>query len=126
MNPQERPRRPPVRPSRPQNTFIAFLSIWVVLMLLCGVTHVFIGFATLLAAGDTGRASSPIYILYLFGGILIFAVTQLGVLFGGLWLLRRGRPVWQVAALALALYGISLCSLGWTDLLPREFFTTGQ
>jgi hypothetical protein len=100
------------------------------MFLLCGATHAFIGFAMLLGAGDTGQVGSLtgnlIYIVYYIGALGAFAATQAGVFLIGARLLQWGRPAWQVIALALVLYGISLWGLCWVGFLPRELFEIGQ
>ena len=124
--PQERPPRPPVRLGRPQNPPSAFVAIWLAIFLVCGALHALVGFATALGAGDTSTTESPIYVVYLAGAMGAFVSTQAGVYVIGARLLEWGRPVRQVVALALLLYGISLWGLCWIAFLPWEVFTLGQ
>src|SRR5689334_4320321 len=104
---------PPVRQqaNKPWIRTTVFVVLWLVSALVVAVIQ--FGTMGLLAwgAADNGHASRPLYPIAESGASLMFAVTQLATLVGGILVIRQRVAGGQLFLLLLGLYSLWLVSL---------------
>jgi hypothetical protein len=85
---------------------LTFVGVWLVLLLVTGFFHMAMSGLASWGAGDAGYYKSSQYRFGQSTSYLLFGVTQLAALVGGVVLLQRGKPlIWLVLLLA-GLYSI--------------------
>ena len=85
---------------------LTFVAVWLVLLLVLGFIHVGLSGLATWGAGDAGYSNSPTYQYGQSASYLLFGVTQLAALAGGVLLLKRGQSVIWVVMLLAVLYSI--------------------
>jgi|GEM_PF-6093058 len=88
---------------------LKFVAVWLALLLVVGFFHFGMAGLATWGAGDAGYSNSPQYKFGQNASLLLFGVTQLGALVGGVLLLQRGQSLIRVVVLVAGLYSISFC-----------------
>jgi hypothetical protein len=88
---------------------LTFVAVWTALLLVMGVFHLAMSGLASWGAGDAGYYNSSTYKFGQNASYLLFGVTQLGALVGGVLMLQRGQSLGRVVWLLAGLYSIGLC-----------------
>jgi len=88
---------------------LKFVAVWLALLLVMGFFHVAMSGLASWGAGDAGYYNSSTYQFGKYASYLLFGVTQLGALVGGVLLLQRGQSLIRVVVLLAGLYSIWFC-----------------
>jgi hypothetical protein len=84
----------------------AFVAVWLLLLLIMGFFHLAVSGLASWGAGDAGYYSSSQYQFGQKVSYLLFGVTQVGALVGGVLMLLRGQSLIRVVLLLAVLYSI--------------------
>jgi hypothetical protein len=85
---------------------LKFVAVWLALLLVMGFFHVAMSGLASWGAGDAGYYNSSQYKFGQSTSYVLFGVTQLGALVGGVLLLQRGQSLIRVVVLLAGLYSI--------------------
>jgi hypothetical protein len=95
----------------PWSSILAFVGVWLLLFIGLGAAQVMLVGLWAWGAGDNGSSSSPLYQPVFYGSFLLFGVTQMAALFGGLTLILQRQGLLRLGLLLAGLYGFWICGI---------------